>query len=107
MGTDSTIPSTTTAKTAPPCADNPQAWDLDKGTILDWITALRICTAPCPLLTACWEARRRQYPDGHNPAGVIWAGEAFTDTGQLMRDPGALLAYGSQRDMARRTQRAA
>ena len=49
---------------SPPCASNPQAWDMDQGGLTDWLRSLRICTTECPLLTRCWEARNRQYADG-------------------------------------------
>jgi len=89
---------------SPPCASNPQAWDMDQGGLTDWLRSLRICTTECPLLTRCWEARNRQYADGRGPVGVIWAGTAYTETGQPLLTQSALVEYGSAGNSRRRRQ---
>ena len=83
----------------PACASNPEGWSVDQGGGLpDWLRAIRTCVTDCPLLQQCWEARNRQYPDQENPAGVIWAGVAYTETGQPLVTQSALVEYSHRRD---------
>jgi hypothetical protein len=83
----------------PACASNPEGWSVDQGGGLpDWLRAIRTCVTECPLIQQCWEARNRQYPDQENPAGVIWAGVAYTETGQPLITQSALVEYSHRRD---------
>ncbi len=82
---------------SPPCASNPQAWEMDHGGLVDWLRSLRVCLSECPLLAQCWAVRNRQYPAGH-PAGVIWAGTAYTETGRPLLTQHALVEYGRRRE---------
>jgi hypothetical protein len=84
----------------PACEADPQGWDLDHGGLTDWLRAIRTCTSECPLLQQCWEARNRQYPSA-SPAGVIWAGTAFTETGEPLT-PRTLVEYASAGNQRRR-----
>jgi len=87
----------------PACASNPEGWSLDQGGGLpDWLRAIRTCVTECPLIQQCWEARNRQYPDKENPAGVIWAGVAYTETGQPLVTQFALVEYSRRGDRDRR-----
>lgn len=82
----------------PACASNPEGWSVDQGGLPDWLRAIRICVTDCPLIQQCWEARNRQYPDHENPAGVIWAGVAYTETGQPLLTQAALVEYAHRGD---------
>jgi len=75
-----TLPRQTAPAAASPCASNPEGWDMDHGDLSDWLRALRACAQDCPLLRQCWERRNALYAS-EMPAGVIWAGTAFTETG--------------------------
>jgi hypothetical protein len=35
---------------SPPCASNPQAWEMDHGGLVDWLRSLGVCLSECPLL---------------------------------------------------------
>ena len=82
--------------TAPvaPCKSNPAGWDMDTADLTAWLLALRTCAQDCPMLRACYENRNRLYTDSM-PAGVIWAGVAFTETGQPLTKYD-LLAYADK-----------
>lgn len=64
----------------PPCAAEPAMWDLDQGSVQDWLCAVAIC-GRCPLLVACGEALAG-LPE--RPVGVIWAGIPFGKRGLPM-----------------------
>ena len=93
MGTNAmgTNAPTSTGRPRRPCTQNPAGWDLDSGELEDWLSAIRACMA-CPVLRLCWERRNRLYSDEH-PAGVIWAGTAYTGTGVPLTTGSALVAY--------------
>ena len=84
-----------------PCAADPAGWDLDAGTLTQWLAAMRTCLN-CPMLQLCRQARQEFWPlaDPHhpnrNPAGVIWAGVAYTETGHVLDDEGLRL-YSARR----------
>lgn len=63
------------------CAADPEPWDLDVGTLQDWLRAIQGCWG-CPLLDACKEERDRHYPGVIGPRAVIWAGRAYNDLGK-------------------------
>lgn len=73
-----------------PCTDDPVAWDLDVGTLTQWLAALRICRNHCPMLRQCEQARQEFLPladprrPAFNPKGVIWAGIAYSETGHVL-----------------------
>ena len=76
-------PQTTATRGAqrPSCDTDPEGWTLDRGGLPDWLRAIRTCVTACPLIQQCWETRNRLYAESH-PAGVIWAGTAYTETGE-------------------------
>lgn len=79
-----------------PCADDPAPWDLDAGTLTQWLAALRICRDQCPLLRQCQQTRQEFWPladprrPAFNPKSVIWAGVAYSETGRVL-SPESLL----------------
>ncbi len=83
-----------------PCAADPAGWDLDAGTLTQWLAAMRTCLN-CPMLQLCLQARQEMFPGSapgrpaRNPAGVIWAGVAYSDTGHAM-DAAALRTYAAR-----------
>lgn len=102
-------PSSTTqdpADSRPACQSNPEGWDLDCGDLVDWLRSIRICVEECPLLQQCWQARNQLYPHRH-PAGVIWAGVAYTDRGQPLDGQHALVEYARPGNVSRRRRAAA
>lgn len=85
-----------------PCTEDPTLWDLDQGTLTQWLAALRTCWM-CPVLLQCGQLRDRYYPRGSagrrvagNPRSVIWAGVAYSEDGAPM-DPDTLRRYASRR----------
>lgn len=81
-----------------PCIDDPSGWDLDLGTLTQWLAALRTCWQ-CPVLRQCGQLRDAHYPRGSatrrvagNPRSVIWAGVAYSEDGSPM-DPDTLRRY--------------
>lgn len=68
-------------RTTSPCEQRPEAWDLDSSQLVEWLAAMRICVSSCPLLEQCVRLRDQFYPES-NPQGVIWAGVAYTMTGE-------------------------
>lgn len=73
-----------------PCAGDPAGWDLDMGTLTQWLAALRTC-ADCPVLRRCGQLRDAHYPRGSavrraagNPRSVIWAAVAYSEDGSPM-----------------------
>ncbi len=92
---------------AAPCAEDPTAWDLDTGTLGQWLAALRQCVG-CPVLDECVALRDEFFPDADsthrapgNPNGVIWAGIAYSDSGVPL-DGRGLRLYAARR--RRRTE---
>jgi len=74
-----------------PCADDPGAWDLDAGELIQWLAAMRTCRESCPLLAECVSLREQLYPGSgpsgakrDNPKSVIWAGVAYGETGEVL-----------------------
>lgn len=75
------------------CSDDPDSWDLDSGDVKSWLRAMRVCRESCPFLAECVAARIRMYPATADPktsrampAGVIWAGIAYSDTGHVLSE---------------------
>ena len=64
-----------------PVGEPPHAsWDLDVGDLQSWMRAVQLCRA-CPFIQQCRQRRRDLFPHTY-PAGVIWAGAAFSETGK-------------------------
>ena len=51
-----------TAAWAGPCAGDPTRWDLDVGTLTQWLAAMRECVN-CPVLDECVALRDEFFPD--------------------------------------------
>lgn len=83
-----------------PCEQDPDGWDLDRGSLQDWLGAIRACTE-CPFLRECQASRQRMYGRDKGPAAMVWAGRAFTSSGDAL-DPLALVAYASTGNRRRR-----
>jgi hypothetical protein len=86
----------TGAAQRPACDTDPEGWALDRGGLPDWLRAIRTCVTGCPLIQQCWETRNRLYADSH-PAGVIWAGTAYTETGEPLLTQQSLVEYANWR----------
>lgn len=76
-----------------PCAIDPESWDLDGEDVTRWLRAIRTCREACPFLSQCLTQRIESYPGTSDhggatgrmvPAGVIWAGTAYGETGQVL-----------------------
>lgn len=91
---------------SPPCAADPDGWDIDYGSLPDWLRAIRTCTE-CPFQRSCLADLFAGYPDTAGPHGLIQAGIAFTSTGRRIPDAAALVEYASAGNQRRRAQQAA
>ncbi|WP_459545894.1 hypothetical protein [Nocardia sp. X0981] len=69
----------------PPCADNPQRWDLDAGKPGEWRESVRIC-ARCPLRDACARRAAALIDEGYSPKSMIWAGVGYDSEGRSVAD---------------------
>lgn len=85
-----------------PCAGDPTRWDLDVGTLTQWLAAMRECVN-CPVLEECVALRDEFFPGvatthraTGNPSGVIWAGVAYSETGVPL-DGRGLRLYAARR----------
>lgn len=93
-----------------PCVEDPAGWDLDRGDLSDWLAAKRTCLTLCPALGECHAYRVEMYPASaaveanpkENPAGVIWAGVAFSDTGRALTNTQLRLMAAKKRKTAER-----
>lgn len=63
------------------------SWDLDNGDLLSWTRALQGCQA-CPVRDLCAQERDEMFEGAGRPAGVIWAGVAYSDTGKPLNAAG-------------------
>ncbi len=79
--------SCTEAQAAPADPDPHVSWDLDIGDLTSWLRAQRVCAEQCPLLAACLQQRRENYPTS-NPRSVIWAGVAYSELGRVLDTSG-------------------
>jgi hypothetical protein len=81
------------------------SWDLDIGGLPAWFRAADACNG-CPFLADCLAQRREFFPTS-NPAGVIWAGVAYSETGRILGTSGLrrLAATRRNRDRRGRTRR--
>lgn len=89
-------------------------WDLDFGSPTQWIAAMTKCHA-CPMLDTCREQLDLLYPQWwtrmnesspKNPAGVIWAGWAFSDAGTVLTEKGLVRAASERRSRRRAEENA-
>jgi hypothetical protein len=85
-----------------PCAADPTAWDLDAGTLAQWLAAMRQCVH-CPVLDECVALRDAFFPAADsthrsvgNPNGVIWTGIAYSESGVPL-DGRGLRLYAARR----------
>lgn len=69
----------------PPCAQCPDAWDLDFGDPQTWQHAVRTCYA-CPMFTQCRAQAEALVRRGQAPRAVIWAGRAYDNSGRIIRN---------------------
>lgn len=84
-----------TAVEQPLVEDVPHAsWDLDIGEAISWFRAVQVCI-DCPVSKLCTQMRGEMFPTS-NPAGVIWAGVAYSETGRVL-DAGGLRRLDSTR----------
>lgn len=66
-----------------PLEESPHAsWDLDIGEAISWFRAVQVCVA-CPVRKLCTQMRGEMF-EASNPAGVIWAGVAYSETGRVL-----------------------
>jgi hypothetical protein len=105
------MPTTKTVNWQGPCYENPAGWDLDAGTLVQWLAALRSCHE-CPVLARCETLRDEFWPNAdprkpaHNPSGVIMAGVAYSETGRVLDRAGLgrIAALRRNRELAARRQ---
>lgn len=76
------------------------SWDLDIGDLTAWFRAADACNG-CPFLAACLAQRREFFPSS-NPAGVIWAGVAYSETGRVLDTSGLRRLAATRRNRDRR-----
>ncbi|MFC9897806.1 hypothetical protein ACFVMC_29305 [Nocardia sp. NPDC127579] len=69
----------------PPCASDPDAWDLDVGTPDTWRGAVSTCRS-CPLLARCQQLAQTLTASGDVPRGMIWAGIGYDNAGKVIDD---------------------
>lgn len=67
----------------PPCADRPDDWDLDMGTLDSWRAAVSVCEN-CPLLAGCADLAQTLIERGAAPRALIWAGVAYDSAGRVV-----------------------
>lgn len=83
------------------------SWDLDLGDAMAWMRAAEQCRT-CPLLLQCRDLRGEYY-GAASPAGVIWAGVAYSETGRPLDAAGlrrlAAVRRNRQTKQARRAAR--
>ena len=73
----------TQTKTAPPCAENPDNWDLDVGSPDTWRDAVETC-GNCPLMGECARLARELSARGQSPRSMIWAGIGYDNSGRVI-----------------------
>lgn len=81
------------------------SWDLDNGDLSSWSRALRTCQEVCPFKALCVQLREEMYPGSVRPAGVIWAGVAYSDAGVVLDASGLRRLAASRRGRRRNAER--
>lgn len=99
--TEETQPEAGPGLRRPPCADQPDTWDLDTGTPDAWHLAVRICME-CPLLNNCQDLVETLAERGDGPRAMIWAGVGYDNSGRVIEN---LDRYRSTPSEARRPLR--
>jgi hypothetical protein len=69
----------------PPCAAEPNDWDLDVGTPDSWRAAVRTCHG-CPLFDECAGLAQTLIGRGLAPRSMIWAGVAYDGAGRVVQN---------------------
>lgn len=89
-----------------PCVDPGEgiSWDLDQGDLNSWSRALRTCQEACPFKTECTRGRDEMYSGSVRPAGVIWAGVAYSDAGVVLDASGLRRLAASRRGRRNNTE---
>lgn len=80
---ESAPPVNTPAARRPPCADNPDTWDLDTGSPDLWRVATQICHE-CPLRAECQTLAETLISRGEGPRAMIWAGIGYDNAGKIV-----------------------
>jgi hypothetical protein len=71
------------ARRRPPCATQPNDWDLDVGTPDSWRTAVQTCHG-CPIFDECTDLAQSLIARGLGPRAMIWAGIAYDGAGRVV-----------------------
>lgn len=79
-----------TTTTLGPCASDPAGWDIEHGSMTDWMRAVRACMT-CPILDEC-----RTRLDQVKPKGMIMGGSAFSPSGAPLDTTGLRTLWRSQ-----------
>lgn len=73
--------------TNPPCTADPHKWDLSFGGFSDWDAARNDCLLRCPMFEQC-RADLVKLSPRDRPKGVVWAGKAYGERGQVLDTEG-------------------
>jgi len=90
----------TSQQATPRDAEPHASWDLDIGDAVSWRRAVQTCV-DCPVRAACIEERAAFFPHS-NPAGVIWAGVAYSETGKVLDTSGLRRLAATRRNKGHR-----
>jgi len=87
---------------APPASSEAHAsWDLDIGDGRSWQRAVQQCE-DCPFRQGLCVQERNEFFPSSNPAGVIWAGVAYSDAGKVLSTSGLRRLEATRRNRDRR-----
>ena len=90
----------------PLCSADPELWDLDHGSLIDWLAALQVCTVHCPMAAACRRYTLDQIKRGKPPLGLVQSGVVFTAAGRPL-EPHQLAEYAARMERRQAADRAA